>query len=303
MGLKHVALEEADWVDREGKGYWSPEDIALVTHSCSEHGLELHSLMLPLDWLLSPMLALADRDLAIGEVQRSIQTAGRAGVQVIEWRWSPDLIAGDAALYHDEPGRGGAVYRGFDDEAARSLPPLEALGEISSDDLWDRLIYFAEPVAEAAQEVEVGLAVRPSAPPAESLRGVARVLTDIESMEKLLDAVDIPTNGISFCQRTVAAAGGDVLDVIRRLGARERIHHVRFGSARGSMPQYIETFIDDGDLDPLEAMRAYKEINYVGSIVADRGPRLQGPFHPERVGGAYSHGYLRGLIQAVREPA
>lgn len=302
LGLKYVALEDADWVDREGKGYWSPEDIALVRQRCAEHGLELHSLMLPLDWLTSPMLALADRDLAIDEVQRSVQTAGRAGVRVIEWRWSPDLIAGDAALYQDAPGRGGSVYRRFDYDAARSLPPLEGVGDVSREDLWDRLVYFALPVAEAAQEVEVGLALRPSAPPAESVRGVARVLTDVESMEKLLDAVDLPANGLSLCQGAVAAAGGDVLDAIRRLGARERIHHVRFGSVRGSMPQYVETFIDDGDLDPLEAMRVYKEINYAGSMVADRAPRLQGAFHAERVGGAYAHGYLRGLVQAVNEP-
>ena len=56
LGLEWVCLQGTDWVDREGKGYWSPEDIELLQQKCRAFELELYSLMIPHDWLMSPML-------------------------------------------------------------------------------------------------------------------------------------------------------------------------------------------------------------------------------------------------------
>jgi mannonate dehydratase len=97
--------------------------------------------------------------------------------------------------------------------------------------------------------------------------------------------------------------GVDVLDAIRRIGGRGKIHHVHFRAVRGHVPQYVETFIDDGDVDMLDAMRAFKQVDYQGSIVSDHTPQVIEDWAGGRVGRSYSHGYIRGLVQAVNAEA
>jgi D-mannonate dehydratase len=96
--------------------------------------------------------------------------------------------------------------------------------------------------------------------------------------------------------------GVDVLDAIRRIGGRGRIHHVHFRAVRGSVPKFVETFVDDGDIDMLQAMRAYKEVDYQGSLVSDHTPGVVNDFAGGRVGRTFTHGYIRGLIQSVNAP-
>ena len=143
------------------------------------------------------------------------------------------------------------------------------------------------------------LSLHPKDPPVRSMRGIDRILTDTDAIEEFLDAVDSPANGFTFCQGTVTEMGVDVIDAIRRIGGRGKIHHVHFRGVRGKVPQYVETFIDQGDVDMLAAMRAYKEVNFTGSLVSDHTPKVIGDFAGGRIGRSYSHGWIRGLIQAV----
>ena len=124
--------------------------------------------------------------------------------------------------------------------------------------------------------------LHPKDPPVKAMRGVSRLLTSTEEIEAFLDAVPSPANGFTFCQGTVTEMGVDVIDAIRRIGGRGRIHHVHFRAVRGSVPRYEETFIDEGDVDMLDAMRAYKD---VGLRSGDRlGPQSgysRGPAGPQ----------------------
>ena len=86
---------------------------------------------------------------------------------------------------------------------------------------------------------------------------------------------------------------------IRRLGRQGRIHHVHLRAVRGRVPRYVETFINEGDLDMLEALRAYKEAGYTGAIVSDHTPGITGDIAEGKIGRSFSHGYIRALIQAV----
>lgn len=299
LGHKWVVLQGTDWVDQGGKGYWSADDITPLQQRCREFGMELYSLMIPIAWLMSPMLAKPDRDQWIENISRSVQAAGRAGIQMIEWRWSPDFKWGGDVGYYSEQGRGGATYKAFNYDLVKDKPPFDDLGTISKDELWERLLYFCEPVMEAAEGAGVKMSLHPKDPPVAEMRGISRILTDSDSIERFLDAVDSPSNGFTFCQGTVTEMGVDVIDAIRRIGGRGRIHHVHFRAVRGSVPHYVETFIDEGDVDMLEAMRAYKEVNYTGSLVSDHTPQIPDELPGGKIGRSFSHGYIRGLIQAV----
>jgi mannonate dehydratase len=65
----------------------------------------------------------------------------------------------------------------------------------------------------------------------------------------------VPANGITFCQGTITEMGVDVLEEIRYFGKLGRINLVHFRAVRGAVTSYTEVFIDEGDIDILEAIR------------------------------------------------
>jgi mannonate dehydratase len=92
--------------------------------------------------------------------------------------------------------------------------------------------------------------------------------------------------------------GEEILDVVRYFGSRGKIFNVHFRNIRGGFLNFMETFIDDGDVDMLKVMRVYKEVGYDGMMMPDHVPRIAGD-----PGGmhafAYTFGYIKALIAAV----
>ncbi len=299
LGLEYVVLQGTDSVDSDGKGFWSQGDIETVKQRCAAFDLQLHSLMLPLGWLMNSMLGKPERDRDIENIRSSIIAAGAAGVSVVEWRWSPDFKWGADVGYYSKPGRGGATYKAFNYESVREAPPFQELGRISREELWERLLYFAKNVMPAAEELGVKMSLHPKDPPVAEMRGISRLITNTDEIESFLDAVPSPANGFTFCQGTVTEMGVDVVDAIRRIGGRGKIHHVHFRAVRGSVPHYEETFIDEGDVDMLAAMHAYKQVGYQQAIVSDHSPSIPNDLPGAKIGRSFSHGYIRGLVQAV----
>jgi len=121
----------------------------------------------------------------------------------------------------------------------------------------------------------------------------------MEGLKRLIEIVPSEANGINFCQGTVAEMGVDVIEAIRYFGSRGKIHHVHFRNVKGSVPRFTESFIDDGDVDMLEAMRAYKEVGYTGTIMPDHAPGVLGD---HRIGHAFALGYIKALMKAVGVP-
>ena len=111
-----------------------------------------------------------------------------------------------------------------------------------------------------------------------------------------------PYHGLNFCQGTVAEMlkdpGREIFDVIRYFGQRKKIFNVHFRNIKGGFLDFRETFIDDGDVDMLKAMRVYREVGYDGMMMPDHVP-----VHPDDRGGlqafTFAYGYIRALIQAV----
>ena len=155
------------------------------------------------------------------------------------------------------------------------------------DVLWDRLVHFLKPLAEVAEKANVKLSLHPKDPPQPVVRGIARLFTNIDPMERFLDAAPSPASGSTFCQGTVTEMGVDVIDAIRRIGGRGRIHHVHSRAVRGRVPNYVE------------AMRTYKEVGCLGAIVSDHTPKVAGEVAGGKIGRSFSHGYILALIQAV----
>ena len=68
----------------------------------------------------------------------------------------------------------------------------------------------------------------------------------------------------------------------------------------GTPDNFQETFIDDGDVDMLEALRVFREVGYDGPLVPDHFPRIT--VDDSRWGTVgYALGYMKALVRGVEE--
>jgi mannonate dehydratase len=300
IGCKHVVFQGTDGVDTETKGYWSVADVRRAQDACREAGLALESMMIPHGFYRNAMLGREGRDREIENVRRLVRAAGEAGLPMLEWRFKPDFYWDERVGYFREEGRGGAGYKAFDYSRVADKPPFEEIGAVSDEEMWKRLHYFARPVIDAAEKAGVRLTMHPTDPPVPSMRGVAHIFHSPAAFVRYLRELPSRWSGITFCQGTFTEmAGVDVPAEIRRFGGLGKIFLVHFRAVRGKAPRYTEVFIDEGDVDMLAAMRAYKEAGYTGPIVSDHTPRIEGDTGWGHIGRSFSHGYMRGLVQAA----
>lgn len=211
--------------------------------------------------------------------------------------------------------RGGALHRHFDMADALRSPAaaMEWRGpytpnrvihlpdrEISAEQMWDNLAYFLERVLPAAEAAHVRLAAHPDDAPIPEFMGVARILSSFENFKRLVDAFPSPSNGIDFCQGTFSEMPGlDVLEAIRYFGGRKKIFFAHFRDTCGTVPQFSEVFMDDGDTDMTAAVQAFNEVGFDGLIRADHAPHMPGDNRFGHRSFAFQLGYMRGLFQAV----
>jgi mannonate dehydratase len=181
----------------------------------------------------------------------------------------------------------------------KDIGPVEPEEAMDADTMWERLLWFLERIVPTAEEVGVRLALHPHDPPTPWLRGEARIIGTIEGLQRLIEEVPSPVNGLNFCQGTIAEMGADVVAAIHWFGERDRINHVHFRNVKGSVPRFDESFIDDGDTDMYAAMRAYHEVGYRYAMMPDHTPAIAGDTPWGHRGRAYALGYMRALMEAV----
>lgn len=299
LGCKHVIFQGTDRVDSENKGYWTPADILPAKKNCDDAGLMLESMMIPIDFYRKARLGKAGRDEEIERVCRTIKAAGEAGVPMMEWRFWPDFYWDDRVGYYEARGRGDAVLRAYDYGRIKDAPPFPEIGEVDETEMWARFLYFAKPIVEAAERAGVRLSMHPNDPPVSNMRGVARIFRHTDGLRRFLKEIPSRASGITFCQGTITEMGVDVLKEIRYFAKLNRIFLVHFRAVRGTVPQYTEVFIDEGDVDMLQAMRTYKEAGYSGPFVSDHTPKVEGDTPWGHIGRTFSLGYMRALVHAV----
>jgi len=299
LGCKHVIFQGTDHVDSSNKGYWTIDDVRPHKNNCDDAGMILESMMIPIGFYSKARLGQPGRDQEIENVIRTIQAVGKAGIPMMEWRFWPDFYWDERVGYYTVKGRGDAGFRALDYDRVAGKGPFPEIGEVSEGEMWKRFLYFTKPVVEAAEKARVQLTMHPNDPPVKNMRGVARIFHHTDGLRRLIKEIPSSFNGITFCQGTITEMGVDVLKEIRYFAGLNRIKLVHFRSVRGTVPKYTEVFVDEGDIDMLEAMKTYREAGYEGPFVSDHTPRVEGDTPWGHIGRTFTHGYMRGLVQAV----
>ena len=288
---------------------WSESSLVRLRERVESFGIKLEMIPLPLSSSYitraeNPNIMLGknpERDREIDDICKMIVNSARAGIPALKYNMS---ILG---VVRTEPtkGRGGAAYSTFIYDKARQEPALTEAGLVNADVYWERITYFLKHVIPVAEEYKVKLACHPHDPgmPADKgYRGVHTVLGSVEGLKRFIEIAPSKYHGLNFCQGTVAEMlkkpGAEIFDVIRYFGSRGKIFNVHFRNIRGGFLNFQETFIDDGDVDMLKALRVYKEVGYDGMLMPDHVPKIVGDSKGLQAF-AYTFGYIKALMAAV----
>ena len=188
------------------------------------------------------------RDRLIANFQQNIRHCAAAGVKVICYNFMPvfdwtrtemakELPDGSFTLAFDAK----AVAR-IDPEKGIALPGWDAsykpeqlkslLAEykaVDEETLWANLGYFLKAIIPVAEEAGIKMAMHPDDPP-RPIFGLPRIVKNREDLQRLVNMVDSPANGLTLCSGSLGAdLCNNVEALVREFGRQGRIH---FGHLR-----------------------------------------------------------------------
>jgi mannonate dehydratase len=287
---------------------WSVDALSALKDRVGSYGISLDMVPLPMSSVEisraeMPAIFLGqspERDRQIDDICQMIRNCARAGIFQVKYNFTIIGIPRSGSA----PGRGGSRYSEFVYERARQDPPLTIAGPVDADTYWERITYFLERVVPVAEEYKVRMGCHPQdpgVPRGTGWRGVDAVLGSPDGLKRFVSIRESPYHGLNFCQGTVSEQlekpGEEIFDVIRYFGTRRKIFSVHFRNIEGGFLNFRETFIDNGSVDMLKAMRVYREVGYDGMMMPDHVPQIPGIESGQ--GFAFAFGYIKALIAAV----
>ncbi|NOH17176.1 mannonate dehydratase [Clostridium cochlearium] len=239
-------------------------------------------------------LGLETRDKYINNYNESLRNLSKAGIKVVCYNFMPvfdwtrssiDYKLKDnstALVYYDDvvnkmnPLNGDLKLPGWDvsykDDELKKL--LSQYQDVTEEDLWSNLEYFLKKVVPVAEECDIKLAIHPDDPPW-SIFGLPRIITNKENLDRLINIVDSPSNGITLCSGSLGVdPKNNIPELIRYFGKKGRIHfaHVRNIKITGNRCfEESSHYSEDGSLDMYEIMKAYYDIEFEGPTRPDHG--------------------------------
>ena len=271
-------------------------------------------------------LGLPERDKYIEHYCQSVLHMGEAGIPVLCYNFMPvfdwfrtDLdrrhLDGTTSLSFDQneldqfdlsqgtsmlPGWGAA----FSTEELNKL--MYAYEHVGEEALWDNLAYFLEKVVPVAASANVKMAIHPDDPPW-SIFGLPRIVTSGPALQRIIELVDDPCNGVTLCSGSLGAdPENDIPAIIRSLGNQGRIHFAHCRNVYVERPGVFHESphpSSSGSVNMVDVMHAYNEIEFEGPLRPDHGRMIWG--EEGRPGyGLYDRAlgamYLQGLWEAFQ---
>lgn len=272
-------------------------------------------------------LGLPTRDGYIDAYCESIRNLGRAGVPTLCYNFMPVFDWTRTNLNHPFADGSHALSFDYEDlakidldaEGAAHLPGwstvytpehlrhlLQQFRALGTDAMWDHLAYFLKRVIPVAEESGVKMGIHPDDPPW-SILGLPRIVTDERALERIIDIVDSPANGITVCTGSLGALqSNDLPQIVRKLGARDRINfvHMRNVAITGKKSFHEAPHLSClGSVDMYAVMKALVASGYDGPLRPDHGRMIWG--EEGRPGyGLFDRSlgvmYLQGLMEGAK---
>lgn len=91
--------------------------------------------------------------------------------------------------------------------------------------------------------------------------------------------------------------GKDVFAAAREFARMGKLWKIHFRNVSSPIPDFTETFVDDGYTDMKKLMRTLVDVDFRGILIADHVPGMVGDRH---TGWAFSLAYIRALYDTYR---
>ena len=262
-----------------------------------------------------------NRDELIDIYCQNVQSIGRLDIPVLCYNFMPvfswtrtnlalPLADGSYALSYEERQLADIDLSdglpGWPHTGPERFAQIQSFRRMTEQELWENFAYFLKRVVPVAEHSNVRLAIHPDDPPW-SISGLPRIMTSEAALQRVLDIVDSPANGLTLCSGSLGAnPANDVPGMVRRFGRRGRIH---FAHCRNVKITGDRTFHESahpsgsGSLAMAEIMQAYHEIGFDGPMRPDHGRMIWGEVGQPGYGlydRALGAMYLSGLWEGIQ---
>ncbi|MEH0152611.1 mannonate dehydratase [Limibacter armeniacum] len=132
---------------------------------------------------------------------------------------------------------------------------LDRYKEMDAERLKENLRYFLQQVIPVAEACGIKMCIHPDDPPY-PIFDLPRIVSTEEDLTFIVNAVDSPANGITFCTGSLGPnAANDLAGIVERLGYRIHFVHLR-NIQRQEEDSFYEAEHLGGDVDMLGVMQA-----------------------------------------------
>lgn len=241
------------------------------------------------------------KEAALERIKTLLRNLGEADVPILGYQWNPrgvvPMRTTPVAL------RGGAEGTAFDldevDDPDALAPGIDRAYE--EEEFWEYYEAFLREVLPVAEAAGVRMALHPVDPPVlESLGGIPRLFRNVESFERAMETVPSDNHGLKLCLGCFSQMGEDVNEVLRRFAQRDQIVFVHFRDVAGTVPEFNETFVDQGNFETVEAVRTLDDVGFEGAVIPDHVPKMEGDDDWRHRARGFTIGYLRGVVDSVQ---
>ncbi|MCS7025754.1 MAG: mannonate dehydratase [Bryobacteraceae bacterium] len=299
MGVEYLNVQT-------GKGRATYENFVAIKTRMESHGLKVWNISNNDNRNIEEItLGLPGRDQKIEWLKQYIRDTAKAGIGYITYAHMANGIWSSER----ETTRGGAPARAFRLATAKGYwngkvyeGPLTHGRRYSKEELWDNYTYFIRQIAPVAEEVGVRIGIHPDDPPVPELGGIPRhIFGTFDGYVKALEIANSPAIGVCLCCGTWMEGGKhmgkDVFEAVRAFAKMGKLWKIHFRNVSSPVPNFVETFVDNGYTDMYKLMKTLVEVDFRGNLIADHVPAMAGGRHS---GWSYSMGYIRALYHAAQ---
>ncbi len=247
-------------------------------------------------------LNLPGRDEKIEEYKQYLRNLGKAGIYYTTYAHMGNGIwSSGRAQIREAWAREfnmASPYKVGEWNGKRFYEPLSHGRVFSKQEIWDNYTYFIKQVAPVAEDNGVRMGIHPDDPPEPMLAGVPRcIFANFEGYERAMEIANSPNVGICLCcgcwnEGGPKLMGKDPAEMIRYFGP-EKIWKLHFRNVSAPLPDFVETFMDNGYYDMYQIAKAAVEVKFDGIVILDHTPGVVGGRNAEF---AYGFAYMKALF-------
>jgi mannonate dehydratase len=183
---------------------------------------------------------------------------------------------------------------------------LSLYKDIDKNVLRENMKCFLSQLMPVCEEYNINMCVHPDDPPFQML-GLPRIVTNMEDIEWILNAVDNSYNGLTFCAGSLSAGiHNNVPELARQFASRTRFIHLRSTDVFRN-GDFIEALHLEGRGHLIELVRIFEKENPAlpmrvdhGRLMLDDGDKGYNPGY-SFYGRMYALAQMNGVIETVKD--